>query len=114
LPDLRGRRPRGKASRGAGRSRRQIVQTIHERYRPKVSPEAGVSAKEIPFPDIPRITKEELKSMLGNPDAVIVDVRGAKQWEASGRKIKGAVWEDPKNVESWADKYPKGKIFVFY
>jgi cytochrome c-type biogenesis protein CcmH/NrfF len=92
----------------------EIVQTIHERYRPKASPEAGVSAKEIPFPDIPRITKEELKSMLGNPDAVIVDVRGAKQWEASGRKIKGAVWEDPKNVESWADKYPKGKIFVFY
>ncbi len=92
----------------------EIVQTIHERYRPKARPEAGVSAKEIPFPDIPGITKEELKSMLDDPDVVILDVRGAKQWEASGRKIKGAVWEDPKNVESWADKYPKDKTLVLY
>jgi len=40
--------------------------------------------------EVPRIAKEELKSKLGTP--VILDVRGAKQWEASGRKIKGAVW----------------------
>lgn len=61
--------------------------------------------------DVPRITKEELKSMLGNPDVVILDVRGR---QASGRKIKGAVWEDPKDVDSWADKYPKDKTLVLY
>ncbi len=61
--------------------------------------------------DVPRITKEELKSMLGNPDVVILDVRGR---QASGRKIKGAVWEDSKDVESWADKYPKDKTLVLY
>jgi hypothetical protein len=64
--------------------------------------------------DVPRITKEELRSMLGNPNMVIVDVRGAKQWEASRSKIRGAVWEDPENVESWADKYPKDKTLVLY
>ena len=61
--------------------------------------------------DVPRITKEELKSMLGNPDVFIVDVRGR---QASGRKIKGAVWENSKYVESWADKYPKDKTLVLY
>jgi hypothetical protein len=64
--------------------------------------------------DFPMITKEELKSILGNHDVVILDVRSAKQWEASERKIKGAVWEDPKNVESWADKYPTDKTLVLY
>ncbi len=39
--------------------------------------------------DVPRITKEELKSMLGNPDVVILDVRGAKQWKASEKKNQG-------------------------
>jgi len=64
--------------------------------------------------DVPRITKEELKSMLGNPDVVILDVRGAKQWKASEKKIKGAVWEDPGDMESWTDKYPKDKTLVLY
>jgi hypothetical protein len=64
--------------------------------------------------DVPRITKEELKSMLGNPDVVILDVRGAKQWKASKKKIKGAVWEDPGDTESWTDKYPKDKTLVLY
>lgn len=61
--------------------------------------------------DVPRITKEELKSMLGNPDVFIVDVRGR---QASGTKIKGAVWEDSKDVESWVNKYPKDKTLVLY
>ena len=64
--------------------------------------------------EVPRIANEKLKSMLDDPDLVILDVRGAKQWEVSGRKIKGAVWEDPENVESWADKYSKDKTLVLY
>ena len=71
----------------------------------------GVFAIPAIAADVPRITKEELKSMLGNPDVFIVDVRGR---QASGRKIKGAVWEDSKDVESWADKYPKDKTLVLY
>ncbi len=64
--------------------------------------------------EVPRITKEELKSMLEDPDVIVLDVRGAKQREASGRKIKGAVWEDYKNVESWAENYPIDKTLVLY
>jgi hypothetical protein len=64
--------------------------------------------------DAPRMTKDELKGMLGNPDLVIVDVRYGKDWTDSHLKIKGAVREDPKVFESWANKYPKDKTIVLY
>ncbi len=66
-------------------------------------------------PDVPRMTKETLKSLLGNPDVIILDVRVGKEWNESREKIQGAVREDPeKSVRSWADKYPKDKTLVFY
>jgi rhodanese-related sulfurtransferase len=64
--------------------------------------------------EVPRITKEELKGMLDNPDVVIVDVRLGKDWDASEFKIKGAVRVDKNNVEALADQYPKDKTLVFY
>lgn len=75
---------------------------------------AGVFAMPAMAADVPRITKEELKSMLDNPDGVILDVRGSNSWRTGGEKIKGAVREDPKGVESWAIKYPKDKKLVLY
>lgn len=62
----------------------------------------------------PRISKEEVKSMLGNKDLIIVDVRTGKDWKASEYKIKGAVRVDPREVESWASKYSENQTFVFY
>jgi rhodanese-related sulfurtransferase len=62
----------------------------------------------------PRITKEELKSMLGDEKLVIVDVRVGKDWNSSKYKIKGAVQADPMKVESWASSYGKDKTFVVY
>ena len=38
----------------------------------------------------PRITPEELKSMLGDSNLVIVDVRRNLDWDSSEYKIKGA------------------------
>jgi rhodanese-related sulfurtransferase len=64
--------------------------------------------------DAPRITKEELKAMLGNPNVVIIDVRYGNDWTDSDLKIKGAVREDPKAFDSWANKYSKDKNLVFY
>jgi hypothetical protein len=32
---------------------------------------------------VPRITKEEVKSMIGNPDLIILDVRSAQNWSES-------------------------------
>ena len=64
--------------------------------------------------EVPRMTKEELKSKLDNPDVVIVDVRTGKDWNGSEFKIKGAVRENPAEFSSWAEKYPKDKTFVLY
>ena len=64
--------------------------------------------------DVPRVTKEELKSMLDDPNVVILDVMRKDDWKLSERKIKGAVRESPKKWKSWAEKYPKDKTFVLY
>ena len=64
--------------------------------------------------DVPRMTKEELKPMLGNPDLVVIDVRLGGDWAESDLKIKGAVRENPRDVDSWADKYLKDKTLVLY
>jgi hypothetical protein len=63
---------------------------------------------------IAKITKEELKGKLDNPDVVIVDVRLGKDWQASESKIKGALRVEPGNVLALTDKYPKDKMLVFY
>jgi rhodanese-related sulfurtransferase len=66
--------------------------------------------------EIPRMTKEELKAKIGNADhdIIIVDVRAGKDWRGSEFKIKGAVREDPKDVGSWINNYPKDKTIVLY
>ena len=66
------------------------------------------------FVDAPRMTKEELKTMLGSPNLLIIDVRYGKDWTDSNLKIKGAIREDPEAFDSWANKYPKDKTLVFY
>ena len=64
--------------------------------------------------DPPRITKEVLKTMMDNPNVIIVDVRTNAGWSESKLKIKGAVREDPSKVKSWIEKYPLDKTYVFY
>jgi len=65
--------------------------------------------------DVPRMTKEELKPMLGNPEVVIIDVRAGTDWNGSKEKIQGAVREDPnKNAKSWAGKYSPDKMVILY
>jgi rhodanese-related sulfurtransferase len=74
----------------------------------------GILTSFAKSPEAPRMTKDELKAMLGSPDLVIIDVRIQKNWEESDVKIKGAVREDPEAFDSWAKKYPKDKTLVFY
>jgi len=64
--------------------------------------------------DAPRMPKGELKAMMGSSDLVIIDVRSGTDWADSDLKITGAVREDPKVFESWANKYPKDKTIVLY
>ena len=63
--------------------------------------------------DVPRFPKELLKEELDNPDIIILDVRSRSQWENSEWKIKGSIWEDPGEFESWANfKYSRNKTLV--
>lgn len=64
--------------------------------------------------DAPRMTPEELRSLLGGPDVVVLDVRVGDEWAKSNEKIQGAVREDPEKYNQWAVKYPKEKTLVFY
>lgn len=64
--------------------------------------------------EVPRMTKEELKAILGSPDLIILDVRTGQGWKDSDSKVKGAVREDPENVGSWADNYGKDKTLILY
>jgi len=65
--------------------------------------------------DVPRMTKEELKPLLGNPDVIIIDVRSASDWKSSQEKIQGAIREDPdKRAKSWAGKYNPEKMIILY
>jgi predicted sulfurtransferase len=64
---------------------------------------------------VPRMSKEQLKEMLGNPDVVILDVRTSSDWGKDQKKILGAIREDPnKPTKSWAEKYGKDKTIVLY
>ena len=64
--------------------------------------------------EVPRIAKEELKTMLGTPDVVVLDVRTAGSWNASEAKIQGAIREIPAEVTSWSANYSKDQTLVLY
>ncbi len=64
--------------------------------------------------DAPRITKEEVKALIGDPGVVILDARTDWSWSGSDRKIKGAMRVEPNDVASWAGSIPKGKMVVVY
>ena len=64
--------------------------------------------------DPPKITKDDLKAMLGKPDVVVVDVRAKSDWDGSKTKIKGAVRGDPADVKAWMASLPREKTLVFY
>ena len=75
---------------------------------------AGFPTKE-ELKTVPRIAKEELKPMLGNPDVIIIDIRVKRCWQKSKVKIPGAFRENIfGDIKSWEDKYPKEKTLVLY
>ena len=64
--------------------------------------------------EAPRIGKEDVKARLGTADTSIIDVRAVGDWKESKLKIKGAVREDPNDVNSWASRYPKDRTLILY
>ena len=63
---------------------------------------------------IPRMSVNELKNQLGNPDLTIIDVRRQKNWWSSTEKILTAAREDPAKVSQWYTTYPRDRVLVFY
>ena len=64
--------------------------------------------------EVPLISVEQTKQMLGSPDVGIIDVRTAKTWWRSRTKILSAVREEIGSEKKWAGKYPKDKTLIFY
>jgi hypothetical protein len=75
---------------------------------------SGAGQENIPFPEVPRITKEELKEILGKPGVVLLDCRPEEQWSTSEQKLPGAIHENPLEVASWASKYSKDSKIIIY
>ena len=75
---------------------------------------SGLLSSTVKAAEVPRITKEELRAKLGDPNLVILDVRRGADWSTSSVKIKGAVRADPGDVAAWADTYPTEKTLVLY
>jgi hypothetical protein len=64
--------------------------------------------------DVPKLDKDSLKIWLSDPQVVVLDVRKPGAWNGSDKKIKGAVRQEPSDVEAWAVSLPKDKKFVMY
>jgi len=62
----------------------------------------------------PRISKDELRAALGNPEVIVVDDRSDGDWTSSEYKIKGAIRVAPGEERALAARYPKDKMIVFY
>jgi predicted sulfurtransferase len=76
---------------------------------------AAYSAMPTTVEQVPRLTKEVVKEMLGKPDVVIVDVRYIKQYEQSDKKLPGAVFVQPENFDEFVKNHPqKDKAYVLY
>ncbi len=60
------------------------------------------------------MTKEQVKSLLGKPDVIIIDVSTNYDWDNKKVKIPGAVREEGMKFGSWMNKYPKDKTIVLY
>jgi hypothetical protein len=74
----------------------------------------GMFVSQLLSADAPRMTKDELKALFGNPDLILLDVRSGSDWKDSDLKIQGAIREEPKKIKSWAEKYSKEKIIILY
>ncbi len=75
---------------------------------------SAAAQENVPFPEVPRVTKEEVKALLGKPDVVLLDCRPDEQWRTAEQKLPGAIHENPLKVSSWASKYSKESKIIIY
>jgi hypothetical protein len=66
------------------------------------------------FGQVKKITVNQLLESLYHPQLLILDVRTTGSWQASDKKIKGAVRKNPETFDSWSDDLPKNKFLALY
>ena len=64
--------------------------------------------------EVARMTKEDLKVRLSDPNTRVVDVRTAGDWSSSELKIKDAVRLEVRDVAAKMADFDKGQTLVFY
>ena len=72
-----------------------------------------LSAPPIFAASVQKMDKDELKSLLGSDNLVILDVRIGRDWSSSEFKIKDAVRMEGFDL-SVIEKYPKDATLVLY
>ncbi len=63
---------------------------------------------------VSKITADELNSILGNEDLVVIDSRKTSDWENSEEMILGAFRGDPWKTEEWITAFSTDKRYVVY
>jgi rhodanese-related sulfurtransferase len=62
--------------------------------------------------DAKRITPAELEELAGRGAVTILDMR--RSWDASDRKIPGAIRVEPDRYRDYTGSLPKGRTVVTY
>jgi len=76
---------------------------------------AAYSAMPTTVEQVPRLSKEAVKAMLGKPGVVVMDGRYIKQYEQSDRKLPGAVFFQPETLDEFVKNHPqKDKTYIIY
>ena len=67
--------------------------------------------------EVPRMSKEELKTAMDAGEVVIMDARSGKDWKSSEFKITGAIRTAADAIDEWLPtitKESEGKKLVIY
>ncbi len=72
-----------------------------------------LSAPSLFAASVPKMDKDELKSLLGSDNLVILDVRIGRDWSSSEFKIKDSVRLTESDL-SMVEKYPRDATLVLY
>jgi hypothetical protein len=78
------------------------------------SKDEAANNEQVPFPEVPRMSKEEARDLLVLPDVVLLDTRPEEEWRSGDFKLPGAVHENPLEFASWAPKYAKEMTLILY
>jgi rhodanese-related sulfurtransferase len=62
----------------------------------------------------PSIRPEELKKIMENGSALLLDVRRKADYDADPETIPGASWRNPELVDGWSQEIPKGQRVVVF